>query len=101
MEMKDAKAKIRKNNREPIISSPPAEVMSPIWLSVSESAKLGGVQSKTIRRGLDSGILKFKVVRNRYLINLATLATWMLKNTKLRNKFNNFGIGQYVDKWKE
>ncbi len=100
MEMVDNQ-KTKKNNRQPIISSHPAEVISPIWLSVSESAKLGGVQSKTIRRGLDSGILKFKVVRNRYLINFATLAIWMLKNTKLRNKFNNFGIGQYVDKWKE
>ncbi len=101
MESENNKVKNKKNNKLPIISNPPAEAISPIWLSVSESAKLGGVQSKTIRRGLDSGILKFKVVRNRYLINFATLATWMLKNTKLRNKFNNFGIGQYVDKWKE
>jgi excisionase family DNA binding protein len=97
----EPKKTILKKSKESIFSTPPGEVLSPIWLSVSESAKLGGVQTKTIRRGLDSGILKFKVVRNRYLINLATLATWMLKNTKLRNKFNHFGIGQYVDKWKE
>lgn len=101
MEPENEKVKIKKNIQLPIISNPPAEVLSPIWLSVSESAKLGGVQTKTIRRGLDSGILKFKVVRNRYLINFATLTIWMLKNTKLRNKFNHFGIGQYVDKWKE
>lgn len=80
---------------------PPSEVLNPIWLSVSEAAKVAGVQTKTIRRGLDSGLLKFKVIKNRYLINLATLATWLLKNTKLRNKFIHHGFGQYVDKWKK
>ncbi len=79
---------------------PPSEVTSPIWLSVSEAAKIGGVQTKTIRRGLGSGMLTYKIVRNRYLINLMTLIIWLLKNTKLRNKFTNFGLGQYVDKWK-
>lgn len=101
METEVKKTILKKNNKESIISAPPGEVLNPIWLSVSESAKLGGVQTKTIRRGLDSGILKFKVVRNRYLINMATLAAWLLKNTKLRNKFNNSGLGQYVDKWRE
>lgn len=78
----------------------PSEVMHPIWLSVSEAAKLAGVQTKTIRRGLDSGLLTFQVIKNRYRINLSTLILWALKSTKLRNKFNNFGLGQYVDKWK-
>lgn len=79
---------------------PPAEPLKPIWLSVSEAAKLGGVQSKTIRRGIEAGNLKFKVIGNRYLINLATLITWLLSNTKLRNKFLNQGLGQYVSQWK-
>lgn len=79
---------------------PPNEAIKPIWLSVSEAAKLAGVQTKTIRRGLDSGILKYQVLNNRYRINFTTLVTWILQNIKLRNKFNKAGLGQYVDKWK-
>lgn len=82
------------------IITPPNEVLFPLWLSVSEAAKLAGVQTKTIRRGLDSGILKFQVVNNRYRIDLTTLIIWIVQNTKLRNKFNKTGLGQYVDKWK-
>lgn len=79
---------------------PSLEVNRPLWLSVSEAAKLAGVQTKTIRRGLDSGILKFQVVKNRYKINFTTLVIWLLQNIKLKNKFNKAGLGQYVDKWK-
>lgn len=79
----------------------PAEVTHPLWLSVSESAKLAGVGSKTIRRGLDSHKLTFKVVGNRYLINSKDLITWLLAHTKLRNKFINHGFGQYVAFWKQ
>lgn len=80
--------------------TPPTEALKPIWLSVSEAAKLAGVQTKTIRRGLDSGILKYQVLNNRYRINFTTLVAWIVQNIKLRNKFNKAGLGQYVDKWK-
>lgn len=82
------------------LPQPPSEASLPIWLSVSEAAKLAGVQTKTIRRGLDSGILKYQVLNNRYRINFTTLVAWILQNIKLRNKFNKAGLGQYVDKWK-
>lgn len=82
------------------LPTPPSEAMKPIWLSVSEAAKLAGIQTKTIRRGLDSGILKYQVLNNRYRINFTTLVTWIVQNIKLRNKFNKAGLGQYVDKWK-
>lgn len=85
----------------PAIPLPPREVLNPVWLSVSESAKLAGVGTKTIRRGLDSHKLAFKVVGNRYLINSAHLIAWLLAHTKLRNKFSKHGFGQYVSAWKQ
>lgn len=89
-----------KDSKDFQASLDPNQILHPVWLSVSEAAKLAGVQTKTIRRGLDSGLLTFQVIKNRYRINLATLILWVLTSTKLRNKFNNFGLGQYVDKWK-
>jgi hypothetical protein len=72
-----------------------------IWLSVSEAAKLGGVQDKTIRRALKThGALKFKVVKERYQIELSSLISYLHQNTKLRNKLSFFGLGQYVREWR-
>jgi len=68
----------------------------PIWLSVAEAAKLGGVTDKTIRRAFkaDAG-LKFKVIKNRYQIELSSLVLYLHRNTKLRNKLMKHGLGQY------
>ncbi|MFH0892206.1 MAG: helix-turn-helix domain-containing protein [Candidatus Falkowbacteria bacterium] len=76
------------------------KVFKPIWLSVSESAKLGGVAQKTIRRALTGKQLKYKIVKDRYLIDLASVITFLCSNTKLKNKLNFNGIGQYVDIWR-
>lgn len=72
-----------------------------IWLSVSESAKLGGVDGKTIRRAIKSKKLKYKVSGNRYAIRLSSLIEFSHDNAKLRNKFYSQGLGQYVDKFKK
>lgn len=71
-----------------------------IWLSVSEAASLGGVQTKTIRRAIQYHKIKYKIIGNRYSIDLASLITFLHSKTKLKNKLNQFGLGQYVDKWK-
>ena len=78
------------------------EVSHPIWVSVSEAADLGGVQGKTIRRAIksDSG-LRYKIIKNRYHIELGSLLGFLHKNTKLLNKLSDFGLGQYVREWKE
>jgi len=79
-----------------------ASAKYPIWLSVSEAAALGGVQGKTIRRALKSDDpLEFKIVKNRYQIELASLLKFLNRNTKLKNKLCDFGLGQYVEEWKE
>ena len=77
------------------------EVLNPIWLSVSEAAKFGGVKTKTIRRAIQGGILRYKIIKNRYLIDFSSVIHFLLNKTKLRNKLNQHGIGQYIDKWKD
>ena len=76
------------------------QIISPIWLSVSEAAKIGGVQTKTIRRAIQYNKVKYKIISNRYLIDFPTLIAYLHTKTKLKNKLNQFGLGQYVDKWK-
>lgn len=75
-------------------------VTSPIWLSVSETAKLGGVTTKTIRRALSAKILTYKIVKNRYLIDWQSMLEFLFSNKKLKNKLEQKGIGQYIEKWK-
>jgi hypothetical protein len=74
--------------------------INPLWLSVSEATKLGGVQDKTIRRAIQFNYLKYKIINNRYLIDFPSLIVYLHSKTKLKNKLNQFGLGQYVDKWK-
>lgn len=93
----------KKRGRKPTpkeINVPPAEVNEPLWLSVSETAKISGIGSKTVRRAIEANKVKFKVIGNRYLVNLSSLINYLFITTKLRNKFLSHGIGQYVDKWK-
>jgi len=83
------------------ISSQNKEVKHTIWVSVSEAADLGGVTSKTVRRAIKTDSkLCFKIVKNRYHIDLASLLLVLRKNTKLKNKLEFFGLGQYVKEWK-
>ena len=72
-----------------------------IWLSVSEASKFAGVESKTIRRGIKSKKIRFKVSGNRYAIRLSSLIEFSHSNAKLRNKFYSQGLGQYVESFKK
>lgn len=76
------------------------KLKTPIWLSVSEAAKIGGVQAKTIRRAIQYNKVKYKIIGNRYSIDFPSLISFLYTKTKLKNKLNQFGLGQYVDKWK-
>ena len=71
-----------------------------IRVSVSEAARLFGVDAKTIRRALKAEELKYIVVQGRYKINFNSLLDWSQGRTATRNKLDRQGIGQYVDKWK-
>ncbi|MFH1522632.1 MAG: hypothetical protein ABIE43_02320 [Patescibacteria group bacterium] len=91
---------IRNNKSKYPINILAKNISNPLWLSVSEAAKIGGVNTKTIRRAIKFNSLSFKVSGNRYFINLTSLILYLYSGTKLKNKLNEFGIGQYIEKWK-
>jgi len=76
-------------------------ITNPIWLSVSEAAKIGGVQTKTIRRAIQSKTIRYKIIGNRYLIEISSVINFLHTTKKLKNKLNEHGIGQYIEKWKD
>ncbi len=71
-----------------------------IRVTVSEAARLFGVEQKTIRRAIQNEELKYIVVQGRYKINFNSLLEWSQNRTSTKNKLADKGIGQYVDKWK-
>jgi hypothetical protein len=85
-------------NNQTIISK---NILTPLWFSVSESAKICGITTKTIRRALEKHNLRYKIAKNRYLVDFASLIIYVYSKKKLKNKLNQYGIGQYVDKWYE
>ncbi len=76
------------------------EAINPIWLTMSEAAKLGGLQKKTIKRAIRSNFLKYKIVENRYLVDLRSVLLYLASKKKLWNKLKEYGLGQYVEKWR-
>lgn len=71
-----------------------------IRVTVSEAARLFGVEQKTIRRAIQAGQLKYIVVCGRYKVNFNSLLEWSQGKATTKNKLAARGIGQYVDKWK-
>ncbi|MBI2437048.1 MAG: helix-turn-helix domain-containing protein [Candidatus Magasanikbacteria bacterium] len=71
-----------------------------VRVSISEAARLFGVNPQTIRRAIKNQEITYAVVADRYKINFESLVKWSQKKTTVKNKSDKFGIGQYVDKWK-
>lgn len=71
-----------------------------IRVSVSEAARLFGVNAQTIRRAIQSQEITYVVVGGRYKINFESLVRWSQQKVTVKNKNEKFGIGQYVDRWK-
>ncbi len=89
------------NNRKLSAAQPASLAASPIWVSVSEAASLGGVTQKTVRRAIKlDPKLQYRIVKNRYQIELSSLIKLLQKNTKLKNKLLTYGLGQYVKEWR-
>jgi excisionase family DNA binding protein len=78
----------------------PDEVKYPIRVSVSEAARLFGVDPHTIRRAVKAQELRYIVVQGRYKINFDSLVTWSQSRITVKKKMEQKGIGQYVDHWK-
>src|SRR3989338_1069181 len=71
-----------------------------VRVSISEAARLFGVNAQTIRRAIQSGEITYVVVAGRYKLNFESLVRWSQTKTTVKNKSEKFGIGQYVDKCK-
>jgi excisionase family DNA binding protein len=71
-----------------------------IRVSISEAARLFGVNGQTIRRAIKNQEITYVVVAGRYKINFESLVKWSQLKTTVKNKSETRGIGQYVDKWK-
>ncbi len=89
--------KKKKNPESEILENP---VAFPLWLSVSEAAKLGGVNTKTIRRAIQAEKIRYTIHKDRYLVGFRSLIRFLYSNTKLKNKLNFNGIGQYIKEWR-
>lgn len=94
----EKEVKKRKKNGEQINLK---KVINPIFVSVSESAKFGGVTAKTIRRAIQSKKVLYKIENDRYVIEFVSLIKFLTSNKKLGNKLKEFGIGQHIAKWRE
>jgi len=71
-----------------------------IRLSVSEAAKIFGVNQKTIRRAIAEEKITYIVVQGRYKVNFESMLRWSQDTTTIRNKRDKQGIGQFVNQWK-
>ena len=69
-------------------------------VSVSEAARLFGVNPRTIQRAIKDGKLRYIVVKNRYKILFSSLVSWSQSQIKIQNKRDSLGLGQWVEKWK-
>lgn len=79
------------------INEKPKEI---IRVSISEAAKLFGVNAQTIRRAIAAQEVTYIIVAGRYKINFESLVKWSQRHTTLKNKLENKGIGQFVGNWK-
>lgn len=71
-----------------------------IRVSISEAAKLFGVNAQTVRRAIKNEELSYVVVQGRYKISFESLLTWSQRHMTVTNKMKSRGIGQFVDQWK-
>jgi len=83
---------------EPKSTTPEPKEM--IRVSISEAARLFGVNAQTIRRAIRDQEITYVVVAGRYKLNFESLVKWSQVRTTIKNKLMNHGIGQYVEKWK-
>ncbi|MEA1962948.1 MAG: hypothetical protein U9M94_01780 [Patescibacteria group bacterium] len=92
---KQHRKKKKKNEKILVIT----EIANPIHISVSEAAKLGGINSRTIRRAIQDEKITYKIVKDRYQLDFKSTLHFLYSNRKLRNKLLQNGIGQYIESW--
>jgi excisionase family DNA binding protein len=80
--------------------SEPEKPKEVIRVSISEAAKLFGVNSQTIRRAIAAKEVIYIVVAGRYKLNFESLVKWSQRHTTVKNKLEKKGIGQFIGNWK-
>lgn len=73
---------------------------TPLRLSISEAAKLFGINHITIRRAIRERKLSYVVVRGRYQLSFESVLKWSQESARTKNKLESAGIGQYVNQWR-
>ncbi|MEO5928017.1 MAG: helix-turn-helix domain-containing protein [Patescibacteria group bacterium] len=86
--------------KRPNLDAADVQEATAVRVSVSEAARLFGVNPRTIRRAMAAGEVRYIVVRGRYSIHFESLVNWSQRQTTVRNKRDSKGIGQWVDHWK-
>lgn len=82
---------------QPASQDNPKEI---IRVSISEAARLFGVNAQTIRRAISAQEITYVVVGGRYKLNFESLVKWSQRRTTTKNKLAKRGIGQFVEQWK-
>ncbi len=83
-----------------LTSATPEKHPEVVRVSISEAARLFGVNAQTIRRAIKQNEITYIVVAGRYKLNFESLVKWSQQKTTIKNKLNERGIGQYIDQWK-
>lgn len=78
----------------------PTQPKEMIRVSISEAARLFGVNAQTIRRAIRAQEVTYVVVGGRYKLNFESLVKWSQRHTTVKNKLAVRGIGQFIDRWK-
>ena len=76
-------------------------ISNKLWLSVTQAAKLLGVEQKTIRRAIKTKEVLYLIEGNRYSLEMGSLLGWAHQSPRLKNKLGRDGIGKFVKEWKE
>ncbi|MEK7115803.1 MAG: helix-turn-helix domain-containing protein [Patescibacteria group bacterium] len=71
-----------------------------VRVTISEAARLFGVNPRTIRRAIASGELRYIIVCGRYKLHFGSLVSWSQRAVTVRHKRDARGIGQWVEQWK-
>lgn len=82
------------------VNSIPDQHKEMIRVSISEAARLFGVNPQTIRRAIRDQEITYVVVGGRYKINFESLVKWSQRKVTVKHKSEKHGIGQFVDRWK-
>jgi len=73
---------------------------NPIYVSPSLASKLTGISERSMRRAIKNKELPATIIKARYQIDFYDLLLWSEKLPNRKTKRDEFGLGQYVEKWK-